>query len=475
MSLKAEVPVYTVRRMDYISTRGLSPGAGFSDAVMTGMGQDGGLLLPASIPEVGDRLNAWQNLSYVDLASDLMSLYTDIPSADLRRLVDESCATFRDPEVTPVKRVGDVWILELFHGPTLAFKDVALQFLGRLFEHLLKERGELLNIVAATSGDTGSAAIHGVRGRPGMRIFVMHPQGRVSALQERQMTSVLDSNVFNVAVRGTFDDCQRILKTLLGDPAYRKQHSLGAVNSINWARVLAQMVYYFYSGLRVMKQTGAKTVSFAVPTGNFGDILSGYFAARMGLPVSRLVLATNENDILDRFLTTGIYSLGQVSATLSPSMDIQVASNFERYLYYLVRRDSGLLRSLMDAFERRGSMELPGGYGEPGGGIFVSGSARRDETLRTIKRFMEQHDYLLDPHTAVGVAVGERHVGAEPMICLATAHPAKFPDAIREAVGRDLAHHPILDGLSGLPTRCDTLPADANAVREYVAARTECP
>lgn len=445
---------------------------GFQDAVMTGLARDGGLLLPAEIPDVRDRLGRWSKLSYPELACEVMGLFSDLPAADLRDLVLRAYRTFEHPEVAPVVPVGPFHVLELFHGPTLSFKDIALQFLGNLFEHILRRTGQELNIVAATSGDTGSAAIHGVRGRDRIRIFVMHPRGKVSPLQERQMTTVLDANVFNLAIEGTFDDCQRIMKSIFGDLAFKDRHSLGAVNSINWARVLAQIVYYFFSAFRVMERTGARRVRFSVPTGNFGDIFAGYVSARMGLPIGRLVLATNENDILARFFATGVYSVGPVHQTMSPSMDIQVASNFERYLYYAVGGDASRLQSLMDDFAKHGRLCV----GRPSGGavdpLFAAGAGSTKTTLETIRSVYAEHGYLLDPHTAVGVHVAAGHLAAdEPMICIATAHPAKFPDAIGKATGRDdLARHPALDALAGREARCAVRPASVDEVRAFVEA-----
>ena len=457
--------------MEYVSTRGGIEPVTFRESVMMGLARDGGLLLPASLPDVRDRLAAWRKLQYGDLAYEIMSLYTDLPSASLRDLIRRSYATFRHAEVTPVRRIGGFHLVELFHGPTLAFKDVALQFLGNLFQDVLTQDRRRLNILAATSGDTGSAAIWGVRGMDRIRIFVLHPHGRVSSIQERQMTSVLDGNVFNLAVDGTFDDCQRIMKELFKDLAFKDRLSLGAVNSINWARLLAQVVYYFYAGFRVMEETGAERVRFSVPTGNFGDIFAGWIAARMGLPIGRLVLATNENDILSRFFKTGEYSLGAVHATISPSMDIQVASNFERYLYYRVGESAGRLTSLMSGFEAAGRLSVPphaDGTIDP---LFVAGAADTEATLATIRECWEEHGYLLDPHTAVGVHVGlQQPHGDAPLICLATAHPAKFPDAIREATGRDIAHNPLLDRLAGMETRCEVVPASVEAVRRYMEA-----
>jgi threonine synthase len=456
--------------MQYFSTRDTGHRLGFSEVVMTGLARDGGLFLPAEIPDASRQLGRWAGLSYPDLSVAIMSCFADVHEVSLRCMLEESCRTFSHPEVTPVVQVGDVHVLELFHGPTLAFKDVALQFLGRLFEHILAGEGGTLNIVGATSGDTGSAAIHGVRGRRGIRIFVMHPKGRVSPVQERQMTSVLDANVFNLAVGGTFDDCQGLLKEVFRDLEFRDRYRLGAVNSINWARILAQVVYYFYGAFRVMERTGAREVQVSVPTGNFGDIFAGYVAARMGLPVRRLVLATNENDILSRFFNTGEYRIGKVSETLSPSMDIQVASNFERYLFYRVGCDATRLAALMTEFGRTGAIRLPAGEEK----LFVAGSCDTAGTLATIKLYHERHGYLLDPHTAVGVSVAERYREAGlPMICLATAHPAKFAGAIERAIGPGIATHPAIDELASLPTRCDDLSASPDALKAYLRGKIE--
>jgi threonine synthase len=434
------------------------------------MAPDGGLLLPETVPDVRAELAAWRALPYTALAQAVMGPFTDLDDGTLGDLLRRSYASFRHPEVTPVVPVGDVHVLELFHGPTLAFKDVALQLLGNLFSHLLRETGGSLNILGATSGDTGSAAIHGVRGRDRIRIFVMHPHGRVSPVQERQMTTVTDANVFNMAVEGTFDDCQRIMKTLFADTAFKARYALGSVNSINWARILAQIVYYFYGAFRVMDATGAERVQFSVPTGNFGDVFAGYLAVRMGLPVSRLILATNENDILARYFKTGIYRCGEVAATLSPSMDIQVASNFERYLYYRAGEDPSRVCAWMRTFAASGELDLSGEpAADASSSCLCAGAGDTQATLETIREYDARHGYLLDPHTAVGVAVGRRlRAAGEPLICLATAHPAKFGDAIGRALGRDAAHHPLIDALRDLPTRCEVLPNDVETVRGYL-------
>ena len=455
--------------MQYISTRGQTDPMGFQDAVLTGLAPDGGLLIPASIPDVSDRLRHWATLSYQEITFEILRLFVDLPDADLQDLIERSYAPFRHPEIAPAVAVGPVHVLELFYGPTLAFKDIALQFLGNFFEYTLEQRDGLLNILGATSGDTGSAAIHGVRGQKRIHIFMMHPRGRVAPLQERQMTTVLDENVHNLALEGTFDDCQNLMKALFRDLPFKKQYALGAVNSVNWARVLAQIVYYFSAGLYVMDQQGAATVSFAVPTGNFGDVLAGWYAARMGLPVRRLVLATNENDILARFFSCGTYSMGAVVKTISPSMDIQIASNFERYLYYRLGEDATALRAAMERFGREQQLNVPVGAEGVVDPLFTPGVGDTSSTLATIRRYRQEHDYLMDPHTAVGVHVGEQHLEPDvPMICLATAHPAKFSDAITDAIGEP-AHHEILDAMEGKPTRCEALPKSEDAVRAFIA------
>ena len=435
---------------------------------MTGLARDGGLFLPLNIPDVRSCLSSWKTLSYQDLAFEIVRLYADLPDADLKELVYRSYAVFRHSEVTPVVSLDGLHILELFHGPTLAFKDVALQLLGNLFEYVLLQSDRKLNLLAATSGDTGSAAIHGVKGRKRMRIFVLYPHGRISPTQERQMTTVPDDNVFCIAVKGSFDDCQNMVKEIFRDLAFRDRYALGSVNSINWARLLAQIVYYFYAAFRVMDLSGAERVRFSVPTGNFGDIFAGYIATRMGLPVGLLVLASNENDILSRFFKTGLYKRGKVHETISPSMDIQVASNFERYLYYRVGENSEKVCRLMDQFAETGQLALENTDGLADS-LFAAGSSNTETSLAEIKHCYEENGYLLDPHSAVGVHVARSFLDPdEPMICLATAHPAKFGHVIQKAIGRDPAHHEIIDALEGLPVRHAVLPASTQAVRAFI-------
>lgn len=454
--------------MNYISTRGNIKPILFSDTVLMGLASDGGLILPASIPDMRPALKELAALDYRELCVKLMLPFVDFPEDELRALISKSYASFRSPDVVEIKSVGNFHILELFHGPTLAFKDLALQFLGNLFEKVLSERGGELNILAATSGDTGSAAIHGVRNRDGIRIFVMHPSKRVSRVQELQMTSVLDDNIFNIAVNGTFDDCQSVMKQVFSDLDYKAQYSLGSVNSINWARILAQVVYYFYSAFKVMSQTGSPKVSFCVPTGNFGDIFAGYLAWRMGLPIEKLILATNHNDILARFFIEGDYSCGEVLPSLSPSMDIQVASNFERYLFYRCGCDQVRLRAIMAEFSATGNIDAKS-LDPDDEGVFAAGMMDDSDTLKVIARVWKEHGYLLDPHTAVGWGVAEQIDSGAPVICLATAHPAKFPDAVKVAIGEDIACHPVIDALEGMETRCSHLEPAADKVKSFIS------
>ena len=461
--------------MLYKSTRGKVSGITFKQAVMMGLADDGGLLLPEERPRFSaQELDALRPLPYAQLAYEIISRFaTDIPADDLRDLVDRSYATFTHPETTPVVTRDGVHILELFHGPTLAFKDVALQLLGNLFEYLLKESGETMNILGATSGDTGSAAIYGVRGKKNIQIFILHPHGRVSPIQELQMTTVTDPNVFNLAIEGTFDDGQRIVKEIFADTKFKSDYALGAVNSINWARVMAQIVYYFYAWGRVTEEQPGQPVYFSVPTGNFGDIFAGYLAKRMGLPVEKLILATNRNNILARFINDGDYSLDDVVQTWSPSMDIQVASNFERYLYYLLDEDSARVSDALARFQAEKRLTFSDAQLDLVHRDFVALSVDNEETLETIREFHRETGYTLDPHTAVGVRAGKALCPSQiPLVCLATAHPAKFDEAVIKATGEPPERPESLAGIEDKPRRVEVLPADAAVIRAFLANHT---
>lgn len=424
--------------MKYISTRGKAPALAFADVVLAGLAEDGGLYVPEQLPKFSNaEIAGWAGLSYQELAFKIMAPFVagELPEDDLRGLIEQSYQRFRHPAIAPlVQTAHNEWVLELFQGPTLAFKDFALQFLGNLLDYILKKRGERVVIMGATSGDTGSAAIEGCRHCDNLDIFILHPHNRVSDVQRRQMTTVADSNVHNIALEGNFDDCQNLVKASFGDqsflPAGRK---LAAVNSINWARIMAQIVYYFYAALAL----GAphRPVAFSVPTGNFGDIFAGYLARQMGLPVEQLIVATNANDILHRCLSANDHSTSELVHSLSPSMDIMVSSNFERLLFDLYDRDGMAIAGLMAGFKQTGKLELSAAALAKARELFSSYRLDDQGMLAVIADVYDKTEYLLDPHTAVGVEAARqvRRHNDIPMICLATAHPAKFPEAVTKA------------------------------------------
>lgn len=452
--------------MKYVSTRGRTDPVPFKDAVIMGLATDGGLLVPQFIPDVGNKLNRWSSLAYGELAFEIIRLFADdIPENDLRRLINASYSTFADSRVTPIKKAGDLYILELFHGPTLSFKDVALQLLGNLFEYILAERDQSMNILGATSGDTGSAAIAGVRGRKNIDIFIMFPEGKTSPIQERQMTSVLDANIHNLGIDGSFDDCQYLLKSIFSDLEFKEKYQLGAVNSVNWARVLAQIVYYFSSWYQLDMPA---RFDVCVPTGNFGNIFAAYLARRMGLPINRLILATNANDVLSVFFNTGRYARGDVRFSHSPAMDIQVASNFERYMYFRFGESGEKVREFMDAFNKSGKAQIHLNTPEVDV-LFRASSATDAETVECIRTTFNSFGYLADPHTAVGLHVAGKYIQKDiPMLCMATAHPAKFPEVVQQALPDTWIGHESLDLLKDMPTRKENLRADIDAVKNFI-------
>jgi len=458
--------------LKYVSTRGQAPILNFDDALLCGLARDGGLYLPESWPDfsAGD-IAELKGLSYSETAFRIMRRFTgdSINDDDLAGLIDDAYAGFDDPEVAPLKSLGgNEWLMELFHGPTLAFKDYAMQFLGRIFDHVLTKRGQRVTIVGATSGDTGSAAIEACRARDAIDIFILHPEGRVSDVQRRQMTTVNDANVHNIAVRGTFDDCQNMVKAMFNDGEFRDRCNLSAVNSINWARVMAQTVYYF----RAAAELGApeKAVSFAVPTGNFGNVFAGYAAKQMGLNIEQLIVGSNSNDILTRFFEKGRMETTGVQSTISPSMDIQISSNFERLLFELYRRDGNIIRALMNTFNETGSFAVGPNELNQALELFAAARFSDDETRQTIATVFADNKELLDPHSAIGVAAGRalRRTPETPLIALGTAHPAKFPDAVEQASG----HRPALPGkLSNLFEKEEyftILDNDLAQVRDFV-------
>ncbi len=459
--------------MQYLSTRGGISPIPFTEAVMMGLSEDGGLLLPRTIPRIGsETFSSWSELTYPQLAFEIMSRFIDdVPGSDLRDLINKSYATFENAEVTPLTHQGDLHILELFHGPTLAFKDVALQFLGNLFDYLLEKNDAVMNILGATSGDTGSAAIYGVRGKKRINIFILHPHNRISPVQEKQMTTVTDANVYNIAIRGTFDDGQAIVKSIFSDIEFKTQYNLGAVNSINWARILAQVVYYVYSCLHITKHENDKTVDFSIPTGNFGDIFAGYVAKQL-LPegtIRKLILATNANDILSRFVNDGDYSLSEVVATSSPSMDIQAASNFERYLYFLLDKNADRTKDAMQQFSQTGKIDLVN-HKDHINRDFEALTATEEDVLETITMFKKDFNYILDPHTAVGVhAALKLRAPNVPMVCLATAHPSKFGQTVKEALGEEPELPEFYADLMERESRCEVMDAESGKIKEFLS------
>ena len=452
--------------MRYVSTRGAAPPARFTDILLEGLAADGGLYVPERYPQAD--LGSWRKLSYPELAHAVLSRFIDdIP--DLKALVERTYTkeVFGSADIAPLKTLEPgLHLLALSNGPTLAFKDMALQLLGHLFESVLGKKNQTLNVLGATSGDTGSAAEHALRGKRGVQVFMLSPHGRMSEFQRAQMFSLQDPNIFNLAVNGAFDDCQDVVKAVNADRAFKAARRIGAVNSINWARIAAQAVYYFWGFFRATEKDDQR-VSFAVPSGNFGNIYAGYVARRMGLPVRRLILASNENDVLDEFFRTGRYRARRsVQETSSPSMDISRASNFERFVFDIVGRDSSRLRDLWRRLDTQGAFEIP--RQDHG---FVSGKSIHSDRVATIRRSHEKYGVTVDPHTADGVKVGlENREPGVPLICLETALPAKFAATIREALGREPARPGGLEDLERRPQRFEVIEPDPEAVKRYIAS-----
>lgn len=460
--------------MKYISTRGEAPSLGFCDALLAGLGRDGGLYVPAEWPSFTKKeIRAMRGKSYQEIAFTVLTPFIDgeIPDDKFRAMIDEAYATFRHPAIAPIVQTGpNAFIMELFHGSTLAFKDVAMQLLGRLMDYVLTERNERATIVGATSGDTGGAAIDAFAGRDRTDIFILFPHGKVSPVQQRQMTTSTASNVHALAINGNFDDCQSLVKEMFNDVAFRDSVALSGVNSINWARIMAQIVYYFTTALALGGPD--RMVSFTVPTGNFGDIFAGYVARQMGLPIDKLVVATNENDILARTLETGRYEMRDVKATTSPSMDIQISSNFERLLFEVYNRDASKVRGAMANLKQSGSFDIEDDALKSMRKVFRAGRATEKDVAKTIAKTLETTGYLLDPHTAIGVFVANKHeTSSVPMVTLATAHPAKFPAAVKSASGIDPALPTWLANLMVREERFDVLDAELKAVETFIDAR----
>ena len=458
--------------MKYISTRGEAPKLAFDDVLLTGLARDGGLYMPETWPQfTAEELSSFKGLSYTELAVKVMTPFVEdvIDTDDLKAILEDTYAGFDHEDVAPLVELGEnEYVLELFHGPTLAFKDYALQFLGRIFDHVLTKRGAKLTIAGATSGDTGSAAIEACRDRDNIEIFIMFPNGKVSEVQRRQMTTVLSDNVHNIALDGNFDDCQNTVKALFNDEEFRDKVNLSAVNSINWARIMAQVVYYFWAGLKA----GAPDtkVSFSVPTGNFGNVLAGIVAMKMGLPVDQFIIGSNANDILIRFIEQGAMESKGVVATTSPSMDIQISSNFERFLFELMDRDASALTAAMESFKNSGSYDVTDEVMTRLKAIMDGERFDDAGTAKLIGDIHKESGYLLDTHSAIGIgaARAKRKDMSVPMICLATAHPAKFPDAVKAASGVHPELPPHLSDLYEREERLVELPGSFDAVKGHI-------
>jgi len=459
--------------MKYVSTRGRCPAQSFEEVLLTGLAPDGGLYIPEAIPQISrQQLQTWKALSYSELAFEVIRLFvTDaMPETDLKKIIDESYAAFSHPEVAPLRALGNnEWVLELYYGPTLAFKDFALQLLGRLLDYFLTRRDKHVAILGATSGDTGSAALEGCRHSSYVDMFILYPHNRVSEVQRRQMTTVPGDNVHSLAIEGNFDDCQNIVKRAFADQRFLPGgYQLVAVNSINFSRIMAQIVYYFYAGLKVLDDHEA--VSFSVPTGNFGDIYAGYLAKKMGLPVDRLIIATNRNDILHRFISRNQYNLGPLEASLSPSMDIMVSSNFERFLYDLFAGDGDRVAAFVTGLNNE-VQQVSAEEWARAREVFDSYRVDDDTTCATIREVYEESDFLLDPHTATGVRAARECRGASdnPMICLATAHPAKFAAAIERAGLKTPALPAHLADLLQREERYTVMPDSLEQVKAFIS------
>ena len=466
--------------MNYLSTRGGMPPTPFTGILLEGLAPDGGLSMPESYPKITRaELAAWRTLGYRDLAFEIFSRFMDdIPAADLRDIVDRTytAQAFGSDDITPVSALEPgLHVLHLSNGPTLAFKDVAMQLLGNLFEYVLAKRGEELNILGATSGDTGSAAEYAMRGKRGVRVFMLSPEGKMSPFQTAQMYSLQDANIFNIAVRGVFDDCQDMVKAVSNDLAFKAKYRIGTVNSINWARLIAQVVYYF-KGYFAVTRGDDEEVTFSVPSGNFGNVCAGHVARMMGLPIRKLVVATNENDVLDEFFRTGRYRVrpsAAVAQTSSPSMDISKASNFERFVFDLVGRDPKVVADLWRNVDAGGEFDLAGTpfFARLSDFGFVSGRSTHADRLATIRRIHADYGVTVDTHTADGLKAGLEHREAGiPLVCLETAQPAKFAATIQEALGREPARPPGFEAIEALPLRFDVMDVDADAIKRYIEA-----
>ena len=455
--------------MNYVSTRNNKNELNFKDVFIKGLADDGGLFVPKNVKSLNSEdLDKLRNLSYNDLACEILNLFCSdfINKKDLKTIITKSYSTFREKEVVKISNLGSIKLLELYHGPTLAFKDIAMQFIGNLYDYYLSKNNDFLNVIVATSGDTGAAAIDAIKGKNNMNIFVLHPNNKISKVQRKLMTTGNDKNVFNIAIDGNFDDCQNLVKAMFSDLEFSKSIKMTGVNSINWARIIAQAVYYFYT---CFKLNSSKPISFSVPTGNFGDVFAGYLAKKMGLPIDKLIVATNQNDILHRAISKGEYISKKVEQTISPSMDIQLASNFERLIYYINNSNSEITAEIMKKIKEN-VYQIDKINLESIQKDFISESCNENETLDIIKKYYEKDNVILDPHTAVGVGVANK-LSLNDCVVLSTAHPCKFPDATENAIKKHENLPKELEHVLNKDENFEVLKNDIEEVKNFVRSK----
>ena len=460
--------------MKYISTRNSSKEFNFSEVFIKGLADDGGLFIPKTVPKLSnEELQRFSKLNYQDLAKEIIFLFCNetIEKNELSNIIDRSYLKFREKNVIKLSDIGKNKLLELFHGPTLAFKDIAMQFIGNLYDYQLKTIEKKINVVVATSGDTGSAAIDAIKGKDKINIFVLHPNNKVSSIQRKLMTTVKEKNVFNVAIEGNFDDCQNLVKSMFADNKFSSSINMSGVNSINWARIIAQIVYYFFSYFQI--NNADQKINFSVPTGNFGDVFAGYIAKKMGLPINKLIVATNKNDILKRVISTGVYRPREVSQTISPSMDIQVASNFERLIFYISGNNDQITLKIMEDLKKNNEFKLNSEQMGILENDFISESLSEDETKDVIKKMNENHNVLVDPHTAIGIGVLDKLSNDGTNIILSTAHPSKFPEAVKQVTGKNPELPSEIKKIIEEKEKFDILPNDFNVITKFIKEKAK--
>ena len=458
--------------MQYISTRNTKQTFAFKNVFLSGLASDGGLYIPRKIPSYSPKeLENLRKLSYKQLATKIIFNFCsdEFNENEIKDLVNKSYKEFRVKNVVNIKKLENIVLLELFHGPTLAFKDISMQVIGNMYEKILSDKNKIINIVVATSGDTGAAAISALKGRKNINIFVLHPHNKISKIQRKLMTTIKENNVYNLAINGNFDDCQKLVKTMFVDQSFNKEINMSGVNSINWARIIVQIVYYFFSYFKI--NNGSQKINFSVPTGNFGDVFAGYIAKKMGLPINKLIVATNKNDILKRVISTGVYKPKKVFQTISPSMDIQIASNFERLVFCINSNNSQITLNKMEELKKNNEFKLNSEQMNILREDFISESLSEDETKIVIKKINEKYNILVDPHTAVGIGVLDKLSNDGTNIILSTAHPSKFPETVKDATGKDPELPDEIKRVMEEKEKFDILPNDLNSIKKFIKER----